>query len=165
METLEADQGRVKNWHVKLWSCEVRKVENIINISCRLTYEHAPKLSNHVHRSAKWTSLSLDHTLLFFSYPCTLFKIHLIIRPAIRSFRPPPTSLFGSRVRSRTAATLTRLPSTDKSFEEEAIPDYDASHFCQVSPGDTVGDGQYSIISKLGWGRTCTLWLAKDLRR
>lgn len=83
----------------------------------------------------------------------------------MRSFRPCTASLFGFRARGRTAATLARLPRTDQPFEEEAIPDYDASHFCQVTPGDVVGDGRYSIISKLGWGRTSTVWLAKDLQR
>ncbi|KAK4560702.1 hypothetical protein LTR86_005280 [Recurvomyces mirabilis] len=49
-------------------------------------------------------------------------------------------------------------------FEEELIADYNAKSFCNVSPGDLMDCGRYSIISKLGWGRSSTVWLAKDLR-
>ncbi|KAM3418249.1 hypothetical protein BST61_g4250 [Cercospora zeina] len=83
----------------------------------------------------------------------------------MRSLRVVAASVLGSHIRSRRIGTIARLPKTDQPFEEETIPDYNASHFCQVSPGDVVGDGRYSIVSKLGWGRYSTVWLATDLHR
>ncbi|SMR59541.1 unnamed protein product [Zymoseptoria tritici ST99CH_3D1] len=65
----------------------------------------------------------------------------------------------------RTVATLTRLPHIDRPFEEERAPDYYPKHFCQINPGDVVADGRYSVISKLGWGCSSTVWLAEDLHR
>ncbi|GAB7356018.1 hypothetical protein MBLNU459_g6639t1 [Dothideomycetes sp. NU459] len=80
----------------------------------------------------------------------------------MRSFKPSVTML-GLRARSRPAATLVRLPPSNQLVEEESIPDYDAKYFCQVTPGDVVGKGRYAVVSKLGWGLTSTVWLAKDL--
>jgi len=60
---------------------------------------------------------------------------------------------------------LTKLPPTGQPLEEEALADYDPNHFCHIAPGDVVADGRYSIIAKLGWGRSSTVWLAKDLER
>ena len=34
-----------------------------------------------------------------------------------------------------------------------------------VAAGEVVGNGRYSMIGKLGWGRTSTVWLARDLQR
>lgn len=65
----------------------------------------------------------------------------------------------------RTVVSLRRLPPSDRPFEEEAVPGYDAAYFYPVSPGDVVGNGSYAVITKLGWGGFSTVWLAKDLRR
>lgn len=77
--------------------------------------------------------------------------------------------------------TLTALPKrTGKApFEEEEILLQDnnnnnnnESHlsskknvFYPVSPGDVVAEGKYSMISKLGWGRNSTVWLAEERGR
>ena len=74
-------------------------------------------------------------------------------------------SLLRIRAPNRTAATLRKLAPTDQPLEEEALAGYDPNHFCHVAPGVVVADGRYSIIAKLGWGRSSTVWLAKDLER
>lgn len=73
--------------------------------------------------------------------------------------------------------TLTALPKrTEKApFEEEILLQDDnnnESHlsskknvFYPVSPGDVVAEGKYSMISKLGWGRNSTVWLAEERGR
>lgn len=46
--------------------------------------------------------------------------------------------------------------------EEEDVEDYKAGgyHPCQI--GDTLKDGRYLVIRKLGWGYFSTVWLAQD---
>lgn len=83
----------------------------------------------------------------------------------MRLMRAARASLLPFGAPKRKAATVKALPHIDQPFEEETVPDYDPRHFCKVAPGDVVGDGRYSIISKLGWGRFSTVWLAEDLRR
>lgn len=74
--------------------------------------------------------------------------------------------------------TLTALPKrTGKiPFEEEILlqddnnnESHDLSNkknfFYPVSPGDVVAEGKYSMISKLGWGRNSTVWLAEERGR
>lgn len=75
--------------------------------------------------------------------------------------------------------TLTALPKrTGKPpFEEEILlqdnnNNNNESHlsskknvFYPVSPGDVVAEGKYSIVSKLGWGRNSTVWLAEERGR
>jgi hypothetical protein len=50
-------------------------------------------------------------------------------------------------------------------IEEEITSDYKSSDFYPVYPADIVGDGKYSIISKLDCGRNSTVWLTKDVQR
>lgn len=85
--------------------------------------------------------------------------------PSMRLMRAARSSVFTSSAQRRKATTIKALPHTNTPFEEETIPDYEPNHFCKVAPGDLVGDGRYSVISKLGWGRFSTVWLAKDLHR
>lgn len=78
--------------------------------------------------------------------------------------------------------TLTALPKRtgQTPFEEEILLQDDnkdnnnnnESHlsnkknvFYPVSPGDVVAEGKYSMISKLGWGRNSTVWLAEERGR
>ncbi|CAK4033103.1 CMGC kinase [Lecanosticta acicola] len=63
------------------------------------------------------------------------------------------------------ASTNIKLPNTDEPLEEEAVPGYDPAHFYQIDPGDVIGNGRYSVVSKLGWGRHSTVWLARDVQR
>ncbi|KAF5601319.1 cmgc srpk kinase [Fusarium pseudocircinatum] len=48
-------------------------------------------------------------------------------------------------------------------LEEEEIPDYEASRFYPVHIGE-VFKGRYQAMTKLGFGSSSTIWLARDLR-
>lgn len=48
--------------------------------------------------------------------------------------------------------------------EEEKTPYYDSSRFYPVSLGQIL-DGRYQIATKLGYGSSSTVWLARDLHR
>lgn len=68
-------------------------------------------------------------------------------------------------IQKRLASRLTKINSSQP-LEEETVPEYDARHFLNISPGQAVGKkGQYSLISKLGWGRSSTVWLARETNR
>lgn len=47
--------------------------------------------------------------------------------------------------------------------EEEEIPDYLASSFYPVHLGQLFQD-RYQAVTKLGFGSSSTIWLARDLR-
>ncbi|KAL2757045.1 hypothetical protein ACRALDRAFT_208935 [Sodiomyces alcalophilus JCM 7366] len=47
--------------------------------------------------------------------------------------------------------------------EEEGIPEYDAHHFYPVFLGE-IFHGRYQTVSKLGYGSSSTIWLARDLQ-
>lgn len=99
------------------------------------------------------------------------------LSPLIRSSNATATAAAATATRT---LTLTALPKrTGKvPFEEEEILLQDnnnnnnESHlsskknvFYPVSPGDVVAEGKYSMISKLGWGRNSTVWLAEERGR
>ncbi|KAG4256124.1 CMGC/SRPK protein kinase [Fusarium proliferatum] len=48
-------------------------------------------------------------------------------------------------------------------IEEEQIPSYEASRFYPVQIGQ-VFQGRYQAVTKLGYGSSSTIWLARDLR-
>ncbi|KAF2453046.1 CMGC protein kinase [Lineolata rhizophorae] len=48
--------------------------------------------------------------------------------------------------------------------EEEGIPDYDPKRFYPVNPGDLF-HGRYEMVAKVGWGRSSTVWVARDTAR
>jgi len=50
----------------------------------------------------------------------------------------------------------------DEKVEEELIPKYTASHYYPVRIGEVLRD-RYQIVGKLGFGRSSTVWLARDL--
>lgn len=52
--------------------------------------------------------------------------------------------------------------SHSKPIEEETLSDYDAEHFYPVHIGDTL-NARYSVLGKLGYGVTSTVWLCRDL--
>ncbi|GIZ36626.1 hypothetical protein CKM354_000009600 [Cercospora kikuchii] len=57
------------------------------------------------------------------------------------------------------------LPITlDSTIDEESLPDYVPSHFYPIRIGETFRD-RYQIVGKLGFGRTSTVWLARDLTK
>ncbi|KAF5648471.1 CMGC SRPK kinase [Fusarium tjaetaba] len=52
----------------------------------------------------------------------------------------------------------------DIKVEEEEIPGYEASRFYPVHIGE-VFKGRYQAVTKLGYGSSSTIWLARDLQR
>jgi serine/threonine-protein kinase SRPK3 len=48
-------------------------------------------------------------------------------------------------------------------LEEEENPDYDPKRFYPARVGETIQ--KYQIVSKLGWGTSSTVWLAKEINR
>lgn len=58
--------------------------------------------------------------------------------------------------------TWKRLP-LDKKLEEERNPGYRADTWYHVHIGEVIND-RYQVCTKIGWGDTSTVWLAKDLR-
>ncbi|KAJ0416883.1 kinase-like domain-containing protein [Aspergillus carlsbadensis] len=52
---------------------------------------------------------------------------------------------------------------SERCFEEEEIPDYQANRFYPVELGQIVQD-RYQIIAKFGFGSSSTTWLARDLQ-
>ncbi|KAG5985926.1 hypothetical protein E4U52_000778 [Claviceps spartinae] len=50
----------------------------------------------------------------------------------------------------------------DEKFEEETIPGYKSSDYYPVRIGEVFHD-RYQAVGKLGFGRTSTVWLARDL--
>lgn len=59
--------------------------------------------------------------------------------------------------------SLSQFISLPPPIEEEQGPTYDPKKYYAARIGETIG--QYTIISKLGWGASCTAWLAKDVSR
>jgi hypothetical protein len=49
----------------------------------------------------------------------------------------------------------------DRLVEEQTLPDYNADHFYPVYLGEVLND-QYQVFAKLGYGSSCTIWLARD---
>lgn len=62
----------------------------------------------------------------------------------------------------RDMATSTTT-SHSEPIEEETLPDYDAEHFYPIHIGDTL-NARYSVLGKLGYGITSTVWLCRDLK-
>ena len=52
----------------------------------------------------------------------------------------------------------------DISIDEEQYPDYDPDEYYAAYPGEVL-DNRFQLIAKLGYGRSSTVWLAKDLDR
>ncbi|KAL7919199.1 kinase-like protein [Trichoderma austrokoningii] len=76
-----------------------------------------------------------------------------------------------SKLSSRNMALQPRqFPSTGferigpgDTIEEETLPDYIRDEYYPVRIGD-VFENRYQVVSKLGYGTTSTVWLARDLR-
>lgn len=47
--------------------------------------------------------------------------------------------------------------------EEEGLPEYNATHFYPVRLGEVFVD-RYQVVTKLGYGSSSTIWLARDLQ-
>jgi hypothetical protein len=94
---------------------------------------------------------------------------------------PNPSSRMASSTLSKLASSLmgrfAQAPEQPYSFpasgfdlidesinvEEEEIPDYLASRFYPVYLGQVFQD-RYQAVTKLGFGSSSTIWLARDLR-
>jgi hypothetical protein len=57
--------------------------------------------------------------------------------------------------------TTSHLLPSNTLLEEEENPDYDPKHFYPARVGETLR--KYQIVSKLGWGTSSTVWLAKEI--
>lgn len=64
----------------------------------------------------------------------------------------PPSSVVAPRLRS------------PGSIGEEKTPDYDPSRFYPARLGQVL-HGRYQLATKLGFGASSTVWLARDLKR
>lgn len=51
----------------------------------------------------------------------------------------------------------------DRKIEEEELPEYDPDHFYPVRLGE-IFDGRFQTVTKLGYGSSSTIWLARDLQ-
>lgn len=49
-----------------------------------------------------------------------------------------------------------------KPIEEETLPKYSPQIFYGVKLGEKLNNGRYEIVTKLGYGMTATVWLARD---
>jgi beta-lactamase class D len=56
------------------------------------------------------------------------------------------------------------FPHTNAAVEEERNPDYDFKAFYPARAGEDI-NRKYRLLSKLGWGSSSTVWLAKDMKR
>lgn len=57
-----------------------------------------------------------------------------------------------------------RILPSNVPVEEEGAPEYDPKHFCPVNPRDLFHN-RYEMVAKIGWGRSSTVWLARDTTR
>lgn len=62
------------------------------------------------------------------------------------------------------ASASSKQPPLDTLIEEERKDDYDPRHFFPVNLGQVFCD-TYRVVTKLGYGGSSTVWLAKDIRR
>lgn len=49
-------------------------------------------------------------------------------------------------------------------LDEENLCEYCPGGYHPVTLGDRFKDGRYEVLNKLGWGRTCTVWLVWDYK-
>lgn len=50
----------------------------------------------------------------------------------------------------------------DRPMEEEGLPEYKSEHFYPVRLGEVFNE-RFQIVTKLGYGSSSTIWLARDL--
>ncbi|OAX80504.1 CMGC/SRPK protein kinase [Emergomyces africanus] len=56
-----------------------------------------------------------------------------------------------------------RLIPNDEIVDEEACPGYDSKKFYPARLGEVIAN-RYQILVKVGWGVSCTVWFARDMR-
>ena len=81
-------------------------------------------------------------------------------RSHLHEYRHGINRLFESRANSPGQAEML---SSAKPIEEETQPRYNPDAFYPAKLGEILVD-RYKIVSKLGYGMTATVWLAKDLK-
>ncbi|KAI0115653.1 kinase-like protein [Nemania sp. FL0031] len=82
------------------------------------------------------------------------------IMATVRGVSSSPTSAIGARVFPSTGFKLID-PATK--FEEETLPFYRKEEYYPMRIGQVLHD-HYQVVSKLGFGTTSTVWLARDVR-
>ncbi|RAL07044.1 protein kinase [Aspergillus homomorphus CBS 101889] len=83
------------------------------------------------------------------------------------------TSTLTTHLRTRGFSFLRRKPLTiphskhplltDDSIDEEHLPGYCSKDYYPAKPGEILAD-RYQLITKLGWGSTSTIWMARNMR-
>lgn len=79
---------------------------------------------------------------------------------SVRKVSSSPPSAVGPRKFPSTGFEL--IDPTTK-FEEETLPFYRKEEYYPMRIGHVI-HGHYQVVSKLGFGTTSTIWLARDLR-
>lgn len=80
--------------------------------------------------------------------------------------RPPPIFLarsFAAMASSSSSIEPQTLP-MDVLIEEETCPNYIAADYYPMDPQQLLHE-RYKTVTKLGWGRCSTVWLAQDTKR
>ncbi|KAI0859843.1 kinase-like protein [Xylaria cubensis] len=82
------------------------------------------------------------------------------IMASVRRVSSSPSSAIGPR---KFPSTGFQLIDSATKFEEEALPLYRKEEYYPMKIGQVI-HGHYQVVSKLGFGTTSTVWLARDLR-
>jgi hypothetical protein len=83
------------------------------------------------------------------------------------SFLSFPSSIFSARRPLSALPEASQAPKIlpfDVLIDEETHPEYNSEIYYPANPDDIL-DGRFELKTKLGWGTTSTVWLAKDVRR
>ncbi|KAI0468193.1 kinase-like protein, partial [Xylaria cf. heliscus] len=102
---------------------------------------------------------SLSRATLYSTFRSSTMLSQSIMASVRRSFSSPASAI-GPRKFPSTGFELID-PATK--FEEETLPFYQKEEYYPMQIGQVV-HGHYQVVSKLGFGTTSTVWLARDLR-
>jgi len=88
---------------------------------------------------------------------------HLKVMAAFQSRVISPVRALKHRPWPLSTAVAPKLP-VHEAIEEEHTPYYDPARFYPARLGDILND-QYQLATKLGYGSSSTIWLARDLNQ
>ncbi|KAI1178987.1 kinase-like protein [Nemania sp. FL0916] len=100
----------------------------------------------------------LSHSTICSAFRSCTVSSHSMMRYVRRVSSSPPSAI-GPRIFPSTGFELID-PATK--FEEETLPFYRKEEYYPMHIGQVV-HGHYQVVSKLGFGTTSTVWLARDL--
>ncbi|PHH76812.1 hypothetical protein CDD80_1190 [Ophiocordyceps camponoti-rufipedis] len=67
-------------------------------------------------------------------------------------------------LRQRFTQPSPELISSETIVDEEAMDQYKRLGYYSANPGEVIGD-YFRLKAKLGWGKSCTVWLAEDMKK